>query len=167
MKKYLKKETITPLVTFILLTMYAVAALRMVPPIYKGVLQSSFFPLLIYIVGAPTALLVLRDGIKKLKNQTVATDNNDEEQKEVTEKGTIPIKLKPFLIIVISSLLVFFFEKVGFFLTAPLYVLLFMLVYDDKPQGFVRKLIYSLFICAFVYVLYVYVFDIRFPHPWG
>jgi hypothetical protein len=52
-------------------------------------------------------------------------------------------------------------------ITAPLYVFSFMLVYDDKPQKILRKIIYALLVTAFVYVLYAIVFDIRFPQIWS
>ena len=58
------------------------------------------------------------------------------------------------------------FDILGFALLAPLYVFFFMLVYDDKPQHIRRKIIYALLISAMVYVLYVIVFDIRFPQIW-
>jgi cell division protein FtsW (lipid II flippase) len=105
------------------------------------------------LVGAPVSVLLLFDGIKFISKER--TDDNE------TKKQT-SIK-KPFFITLLILFLVFTFETLGFMVVAPVFVFLFMLIYDDKPQKIVRKIIYTVLIVAFVYVLYGIVFDVRFP----
>lgn len=64
------------------------------------------------------------------------------------------------------AVFILLFEILGFTILAPLYVFFFMLIYDDKPQDIVKKIIYALLIGVVVYVMYVIGFDIRFPELW-
>jgi hypothetical protein len=152
-KAYIRREVITPLVILAVLAVYIVSALRLSPPLVKGLPQESFFPLLIFILAVPAALMLLYRGVREVRRGD-----------SVPSGGTFGVK--PFLIALISALLILFFEPLGFAITAPLYVFCFMMIYDDKPQGIIRKIIYTLLITAVVYVLYVVVFNIRFPQIW-
>jgi hypothetical protein len=156
LKLYCHKAVITPLITFAVLLVYLISMLRVAAPIEDGILSESFFPMLIFLIGAPVSILLLLDGIKSTPKEQ--TGNKDRENKAGSKK--------PFFIALIILFLVFAFEPLGYIVTAPVFVFLFMLIYDDKPQKIVRKLIYTLLVVAFVYVLYGIVFDVRFPQPW-
>jgi hypothetical protein len=130
--------------------------LRVAPPIENGSLSESFFPTLIFLIGAPVAILLFFDGIKSVRKE--------QPQKKESEKHGGYRKI--FLITAVILFLAFTFELLGYVITAPIFVFLFMLIYDDKPQKIVQKLIYTIVISAFVYVLYGIIFDVRFPQPW-
>jgi hypothetical protein len=155
LKMYCHKAVITPLVTLGVLIVYLVSMLRVAPPIDDGLLSESFFPLLIFLAGAPVSILLLLDGIKSTPKEG-AGDNETKKRTSVK---------KPFFITLLILFFVFTFETLGFLAAAPVFVFLFMLIYDDKPRKIVRKIIYTVLIAAFVYVLYGIVFDVRFPSP--
>jgi hypothetical protein len=149
-------EVITPVVILIALTIYLISGLKLSPPVKDRSLQESFFPLLIYILGAPTAIVLFFSAVKKSRLEGAR-------QKDLNLAR--PFK-KPFLIAIISTLFSLGFEPLGFFVIAPLYLFFFMFIFDDKPQQILRKMIYSVFITAFVYVLYAVIFSIKFPQLW-
>jgi hypothetical protein len=156
LRMYCHKAVITPLITLAVLIIYLISMLRVASPIEDGLLSESFFPLLIFLVGAPVSVLLLFDGIKSTpKEQT----GDNEAKKQANIK-------KPFFITLLVLFLVVTFEPLGYIVVAPVFVFLFMLVYDDKPQKIVQKIIYTVLIVAFVYILYGIVFDVRFPRPW-
>lgn len=154
MKKYLKSSVITPIVEILILVVYGANALLQSEPINSGVPQESFFPLLICLVGIPAAVSLLVSAIKKV----------NAEGSEASEPKS-PARFKPLYVVILTFLFVFLFELVGYWFTAPFYIFGIMLVYDDKPDKIVKKIIFSLLIAVFVYILYTYAFDIRFPSP--
>jgi hypothetical protein len=90
-------------------------------------------------------------------------------RKEIGEKAEVVHQkksIKPFLTVLVMAVFVALFDILGFTVLAPLYVFAFMLIFDDKPQHIVRKIIYSLIIGVLVYIMYVIAFDIRFPQIW-
>jgi hypothetical protein len=88
------------------------------------------------------------------------------EQPEDKKNETPIFSLKPVLIGLITLFLALGLAPLGYVIVAPVYVFLFMLIYDDKPQGILKKIIFTIFITIFVYVLYEIVFDIQFPEIW-
>jgi len=138
------------------LLIYVISALQLAPPIVNGLLSESSFPFIIFLVATPAALKLLFDGIKVVR-------------KEIAENKVVVAKkksMKPVLIVLILAVFALLFDTLGFTLLAPLYVFFFMLVYDDKPQQIVKKIIYALLITLVVYILYAIAFDIRFPEIW-
>lgn len=154
MKKYLNKEVLTPAVTLVFLTAYILEALKLAAPMIDGVPQETFFPVIIFIFGSIGAIALLIPAIKK-------TSSKDYVQEK---KG--PVNRKPLYIVLATAFLLFFFDILGYMIVAPIYLFLLMMIYDDKPQQIVRKIIYSVLITVFVFVLYTYVFDISFPQFW-
>jgi hypothetical protein len=122
-------------------------------PVKGGLLQESFFPLLIFLFGAPVSVSLFYEAFKKIQKEA-ASGQGAEKKKFI---------VKPILIALLTLFLAIGLEPLGFFITAPIYVFLFMLIYDDKPQQIVRKIIYTALIITVVYVLYTVMFDIRFP----
>jgi uncharacterized membrane protein YbhN (UPF0104 family) len=141
----------------IALVIYVVSALQMAPPVVKGMLSESSFPVMIFLIATPAAIIQLLAGLKIAKLEV-------SEVKVVTE--TKKKSIKPVLTVLIIAVFVLLFDLLGFTVLAPLYVFFFMLVYDDKPQHILKKIIYAVLVSAVVYVLYVIVFDIRFPQIW-
>lgn len=154
---YLQSRVIIPACMQIALIIYVVSALQMAPPIVKGMLSESSFPVMIFLIATPAAIKQLLDGLKASKKELA-----EAKAETVTKKKSI----KPVLTVVIMAAFILLFPILGFVVLAPLYVFFFMLVYDDKPQYILKKIIYALLISAVVYVLYVIVFDIRFPQIW-
>ena len=60
----------------------------------------------------------------------------------------------------------FIFSEFGFWCASPLYVFVMQILYDDKPQHLLKKILLSLIICGIVYSLYTYGFDVNFPDIW-
>ena len=154
---YLQAKVIIPACMQIALIIYVVSALQMAPPIVKGMLSESSFPVMIFLVATPAAIIQLLKGLKASKEEIAEAQAVIEPKKK---------SIKPVLTVLIMAVFVLLFDLLGFALLAPLYVFFFMLVYDDKPQHILKKIIYSLLVSAVVYVLYVIVFDIRFPQIW-
>ena len=154
---YLQARVIIPACMQIALIIYVVSALQMAPPIVKGMLSESSFPVMIFIIATPAAIVQLLTGLKISKMEL-------SEGKSVAQ--TKKKSIKPVLTVLIMAVFILLFDLLGFALLAPLYVFFFMLVYDDKPQHILKKIIYALLVSAVVYVLYVIVFDIRFPQIW-
>jgi hypothetical protein len=156
LKLYCQKAVITPLVILAVLILFLVSMLRVAPPVEDGALSESFFPTLIFLTGAPVAVLLLIEGIKTARNA----------QSQERTAGKQGEYRKVFLVAAVILFLALTFELLGYVITAPIFVFLFMLIYDDKPQKIARKMLYTVLITAFVYVLYGIVFDVRFPQPW-
>ncbi len=154
---YLQARVIIPACMQIALIIYVVSALQMAPPVVKGMLSESSFPVMIFLIATPAAIIQLLAGLKIAKLEV-------SEVKVVTE--TKKKSIKPVLTVLIIAVFVLLFDLLGFTVLAPLYVFFFMLVYDDKPQHILKKIIYAVLVSAVVYVLYVIVFDIRFPQIW-
>ena len=154
---YLQAKVIIPACMQIALIIYVVSALQMAPPIVKGMLSESSFPVMIFLIATPAAIIQLFKGLKASKKEIA-------EEKTVTE--TKKKSIKPVLTVLIMAVFILLFDVLGFSLLAPLYVFFFMLVYDDKPQHILKKIIYALLVSAVVYVMYVIAFDIRFPEIW-
>ena len=153
MGKFLRKEVITPAVTLLFLVIYIIEAMKLSAPIVKGVPQESFFPIIIVIVGVLTAGSLLYSGIKTALKENVTTDMK-------------PKSYKPLLVVAALAFLVAFFDTLGYVIVAPIFVFALMMIFDDKPQHIVKKIIFSVLVAAFVYVLYTYAFDIQFPEIW-
>ena len=66
MKKYIRADFLTPLITLIGMVIYCIEALRLSPPIVKGVVQESFFPVIICVFGIPTSISLVVDALKKI-----------------------------------------------------------------------------------------------------
>jgi putative tricarboxylic transport membrane protein len=130
-----------------------VEAIRLAPPIKKGILTESSFPMLCAIIMYPLCLKLLSDGLKKVQDEQPVHD------KSLTSK-------KPLILAGITAIFILMFSYVGFVISALLFVFFFMLFFDDKPQQYLRKAIYSTAITAGVYVLYEIIFDVRFPELW-
>lgn len=156
LKPYLQAKVTIPFFMQIALIVYVISALQLSPPVVNGLLSESSFPLIIFLIATPAALKLLFDGLKVVRKEIA-------ENKQVVAKKK---SMKPVFIVVILAVFALLFDTLGFSVLAPLYVFFFMLVYDDKPQHIVRKIIYALLISAAVYVLYVIGFDIRFPELW-
>lgn len=154
---YLQARVILPACMQIALIIYVVSALQMAPPIVKGMLSESSFPLMVFLIATPSAVKQLFAGLKASKKEM-----NEEKAVVETKKTSI----KPLLTVLVMAVFILLFDTLGFALLAPLYVFFFMLVYDDKPQHILKKIIYALLISAMVYVMYVMIFDIRFPQIW-
>lgn len=154
MKKYVRKEVITPAVTILFLLIYALEAAKLSAPVVKGVPQESFFPIIIVVIGILAALSLLISGIKTARAETGTQ----------TEEKTRTIK--PLLVVATLAFLILFFDSLGYAIVAPIFVFALMMIFDDKPQHWKRKIILSILVAVFVYVLYTYVFNINFPQIW-
>jgi hypothetical protein len=156
LKLYCRKSVITPLVTLGVLIVFVVSMLRVAPPVEDGSLSESFFPVLIFLAGAPAAILLFFDALRTIRKEQPV-------KKEPEKRGGCG---KIFLVAALILFLALTFEPLGYAITAPVFVFLFMLIYDDKPQKIIQKIIYTLLITVFVYILYGVIFDVRFPQPW-
>ena len=158
LKPYLQAKVAIPFFMQVALIIYVISALQLAPPIVGGLLSESSFPFLIFLIATPAAIKLFLDGLKAVK-------------KEIAENGSVVVErkkksIKPALIILLMAVFILLFDILGFTILAPLYVFFFMLIYDDKPQDIVRKIIYALLIGVVVYIMYVIGFDIRFPEIW-
>lgn len=153
---YLQSKILIPIMMQIALIIYVVSALQLAPPIQGGLLSESSFPVIIFLVATPAALSLLIRGIKEARTDVVVSKPVDQKKKSI----------KPLLTVLIMVVFILLFELLGFTILAPLYVFFFMLVYDDKPQQIIRKILYALLVAVVVYLMYVIAFDIRFPEIW-
>lgn len=160
MKKYLNLEVIIPIMSMIFLLAYISEALKLSVPMIDGMPQETFFPVIIFVLGFVTSLTLLYTGVKN-------TNKNYVEPAEADKKTLKDINFKPALVVAATALLIYFFSTLGYLIIAPIYLFILMMIYDDKPQQIIRKLIYTALITAFIYVLYVVIFEIRFPSMWG
>ena len=154
MKKYLRKEVITPVVTLLFLLVYILEAMKLSAPVVNGVPQESFFPIIIVVIGVLAAGSLLVSGIK-VANAEAAV-----------EKEKKPVNYKPALVVAALAFLIAFFDTLGYAIVAPIFVFALMMIFDDKPQNWKKKAIISILVAIAVYALYTYVFDINFPQIW-
>ncbi len=157
MKKYIRADFLTPLVTALGMVIYGVEALRLSPPVVNGVVQESFFPIIICLFGIPTAISLVVDSLKKIK----ANGPLPEKDKEEKWRG-----VKCIILIAVAFFMVLAFDALGFWFTVPVYVFVAMNLYDDHFGHYLKRIIYSIIISTLIYALYVNVFDIRFPSLW-
>ena len=155
MKKFLCKDVLIPVVTILFLFIYILEALtKLSAPLVDGVPQETFFPVIIFVFGMCGALSLLIPAIKKVCSADYVAP----------EKQAISIK--PFLVFIAFAAFIFLFDILGFTICAPIFVFAMMNIFDDKPQQFGKKAIYTIIVVAFVFVLYNYVFEINFPEIW-
>ena len=155
--KIFQANVLIPAVSLVVLLVYVISALKLAPPMIDGVLSESFFPLMVFLIGTPAAVVLLFDGLREGKR----------EKESGEETAPAKMSIKPVLIVLDIVFFIVAFHFLGFVLVAPLYVFLFMLIYDDKPGEFLKKIIFSVIISILVYILYVVLFDIRFPGIWS
>ncbi len=153
MKKFLRKEVLTPAVTLLFLLLYSLEAAKLSAPVVDGVPQESFFPIIIVVIGVVAAAFLLYSGIK-----TALAEGEKKQEK--------PASIKPLLVVAALAFLIAFFDILGYAIVAPIFVFALMMIFDDKPQGWKKKILISVLMSVFVYVLYTYVFDINFPQIW-
>lgn len=158
LKLYLQAKVMIPFFMQITLIIYVISALQLAPPMVDGLLSESSFPFLIFLIATPAAIKLFLDGLKAVSKELAETGTVVAEKKKKSKK--------PALIVLLMAVFILLFETLGYTILAPLYVFFFMLIYDDKPQDIVRKIIYALLIGVVVYVMYVIGFDIRFPELW-
>jgi hypothetical protein len=157
LKVYIRRSVITPLVTLIVLFVYGFSALKIAPPLGQdGILSESFFPLLIFLLAAPVSVKMLFDAVKAVQKEQ--SDNKKNKPRS--------FNIKPVLVGLIILFLALGLNPLGYVIVAPVFVFLFMLIYDDKPQGILKKILFTILITILVYVLYEIVFDIQFPEFW-
>ena len=155
MKKFLCKDVLIPVVTILFLLVYILEALRKLSaPMVDGVPQETFFPVIIFVFGMCGAISLLIPAVKKV----CAADYVVPDKKAIS--------FKPLYVFIAFALFIFLFDTLGFTICAPIFVFAMMNIFDDKPQQFGKKAIYTVIVVAFVYVLYNYVFEINFPEIW-
>ena len=155
MKKFLCKDVLIPVVTILFLFIYILEALtKLSAPLVDGVPQETFFPVIIFVFGMCGALSLLIPAVKKVCSADYVAP---EKQK---------ISFKPLYVFIAFAAFIFLFDILGFTICAPIFVFAMMNIFDDKPQQFGKKAIYTIIVVAFVFVLYNYVFEINFPEIW-
>lgn len=157
---YLQTRLLIPVCMELALIIYLITTLRLAPPMVDGMLSESSFPLLIFLVATPAAMKLFFDNLKSIREEIKMAEVHGQQ---------IPKKhrsLKPVMTILVMAVFILAFRILGFTILAPLYVFFLMLIFDDKPQHIGKKILYALLITAMVYVLYVIMFDIRFPELW-
>lgn len=155
---YLCAEVLTPIFLLVLSVLYGLNGLSLSAPVENGALTETFFPTLVMFVSCVSCLtLLIRSIIKIHKAEQVAK----------AEAREIVIPWKAFVLMAIMALFVLLFDTLGFAVLAPLFVFGFMMIYDDRPQHIVKKIIISLIVAVLVFILYELCFDIRFPEIWS
>jgi putative tricarboxylic transport membrane protein len=155
MKKYLNREVLVPAAIIVFISAYIIEALtKLTAPMVDNVPQETFWPAIIAACGMVAAVILFISGIRKVS----APDYVAPER--------AAISYKPLYVTIATGIFIFLFDILGYTICAPLYVFAMMNIFDDKPQHFVKKAIYSIIITVLVYVLYNYIFDIRFPEIW-
>ncbi|QEN09641.1 tripartite tricarboxylate transporter TctB family protein [Oceanispirochaeta crateris] len=170
-KPYLNANVLTPVGIIVILIGYIAEALRMSSVIKMGLPSESFFPFMIFLLGFPIAVFLLIQGIidtkKKIAAEPCTVQETEDSVSESAEKGRmINPAHKPFLITLLTFIFIMLFKYLGYTLTAPLYLFFFQMIYDDKMEHIPRKIITSLAVTVFVYILYVGFFNILFPEVW-
>ena len=167
---YLSSSVLTPVGIVVILLGYLAESLRMSWIVKDGLPSESFFPVIIFLLGFPIGVYLLVLGLKEAKKnkaslpeEATACNKTETEDKEA---GVIKVAHKPVYITILTFVFVFVFKYLGYTISAPLYVFSFQLIYDDKMEHIVKKIITSLLIALLVYGLYVGVFNIMFPEVW-
>ena len=149
--KYIRPSILTPLAIGIAVAIYLIEALAGNPPVSsQGDPTETFYPILIAVLAIPFVVKLMRDGIREAGSDDADTTELTVPLKSIGTAGAI-------------GLFVLGFGVVGFALAAPVFVFLLQLLFDDRVQGICKKAVVSVVISAVVYLLYVYVFDIRLP----
>ncbi|WP_319416018.1 tripartite tricarboxylate transporter TctB family protein [Marispirochaeta aestuarii] len=147
--RFLRSGIIVPLFLLIVTMGYLLEALRMAPMVRNDIPSESFYPIILSILMIPLCLRQLVVGLR---------DSSSSDARELSKP--------PLIIALVIGIFIFAFSKIGFLVTAPLFVFFFMLFFDDKPQKIGRKIISAILITAFVYVMYEFIFGIHFPELW-
>ena len=149
--KYVRPSILTPLAIGIAVIIYLIEALTGNPPVSsRGDPTETFYPILIAVLAIPFVVKLMRDGIREARSDDADTLELTIPLKSIGTAGAI-------------GLFVLGFGAVGFAIAAPVFVFLLQLLFDGRMQGIFRKAVVSVVISAVVYLLYVYVFDIRLP----
>lgn len=155
---YLCAEVLTPVFLIILSVLYGLNGLSLSAPVENGALTETFFPTLVMIISCVSCLILLVKSVLKIHKS---------EKVSKAEAREIVIPWKAFVLMAIMVLFVLLFDTLGFAVLAPLFVFGFMMIYDDRPQHIVKKIIISLIVSVLVFILYELCFDIRFPEIWS
>ncbi len=166
---YLNAEVLTPVGIIVFLLGYLAEALRMGWIVKDGLPSESFFPVLLFVLGFPVAVYLLIHGLLKTKEKletAVPVGAVPERDGGSSSKLVVDVKYKPFFITVLTVAFIVLFKYLGYTISAPIYIFLFQLIYDDEFGNYLRKIIVSVIVSVLVYVLYVGFFNILFPEVW-
>lgn len=160
-------EVLTPVGILVVLFGYFIETMRMGNIIKNGLPSESFFPFLIFLLGFPTAIYLLVQGIRASREKTASQEAVAESQESDEAAGyRIRSSSKPMLVTALTLVFIFLFRYLGYMITAPLYLFFFQLIYDDTLGGYRKKIVVSVVVTALVYALYVGCFNILFPEVW-
>ena len=149
--KYIRPSILTPLAIGVAVIIYLIEALTGNPPVSsRGDPTETFYPILIAVLAIPFVVKLIRDGIREARSDDADTTELTIPLKSIGTAGAI-------------GLFVLGFGVVGFAIAAPVFVFLLQLLFDGRIRRIFRKAVVSVVISAVVYLLYVYVFDIRLP----
>ncbi len=147
-QKYKRQSVVIPACVLIFLVFYLIVGLCMGPLMLEsGLTNENFLPVIFSIGGIILCISLIRDGLK------------EEGKKEKNEKH---MSMKQVIIIADFFLFVLLYSLLGILPASLVFVFLFMLFFDDKIERIPRKLIYSVLITAFIYVLYAVIFGVHF-----
>ncbi len=151
LRRFLHRSVLIPLVCMVFLIGYLGVGLSMGPLILpSGLTNENFIPVIISIIGILLCISIMKDSLKEM--------DDEEPVKEAEPK----FGLKQIILFADFFLFIGLYSLVGFIPAAFVFTLIFMVFFDDKVRGLLKKLIISIIITAVVYILYAVVFGVRF-----
>ncbi|KUK50201.1 MAG: hypothetical protein XD76_1548 [candidate division TA06 bacterium 32_111] len=151
LKKKLNISHLFCVILFIWNTLYVIEAFRIAPPIQKGQVSATFFPLIISFLMYITIALVF------------FTSYN---QKNVTATSFGQMN-KPALVVLVTIFYITLFKIIGYMASSILYIFAIISIFEIKKKNILIKLFYAVIIAVIIYILYEKIFLIRLPKLGG
>lgn len=152
LKKKLNYSHFLCIILFIWNTLYVIEALRIGPPIKKGRVDVTFFPLLISIILYIAIIYVFFISFNKSKKE-IGSD--------------LSRISRPTLVVIITIIYIAVFKVIGYMLSSILYIFALISVFETKKRNILIKIFYALIIAVLIYLLYEKIFLIRLPKLGG
>ncbi|MGR4070439.1 tripartite tricarboxylate transporter TctB family protein [Billgrantia sp. C5P2] len=156
-----------PALLLVVTTIYLVEALQMMPPIKRGDITASFFPVVLAAIMYLSIGIVIWQGRSETgKSTTVETPAADETQ---AEAGVPALnRFGALWVTVATGAYIGIFSVIGYFTSTFLYVLLLTFLFGNPHPGtggraWAVKILAALLITLLGYTLFELIFQVRLP----
>lgn len=141
----------TSLVCVVLLiwnTIYMIEAVNMGSPIKKGQVDINFFPIIMSVIMYIITIYLLFQSFQS---------------KEESFQFKLVKASKPIYIILFTLVYILLLRPVGYMFSSILYIFSILLIFSTGNKNLLTKILYSIIIAIFIFLLYEKIFAIRLP----
>jgi len=158
----LNKNIIFYFLLFFLSVSYFIVAFNLGTPFANNSLQPSSFPLIIGLFSIMFSSILLYREVNLMKSKNTSLEENTQIEDTATGKD----RFTPFAIMLSIFLYILLFSPLGYFLSSILFVLSIIIIFSSLEKV-LQKVIISIIVVAFGYLVFEQMFNVRLPALWG